>query len=139
MQPVRTAIFGFLQAVAARDWETAAQRGGLVDTAVESDDAAPATVAALTGPNSPPRQLESAWTAYFDARTRFRLDPAGRAPAHTHWDEADRTAPEWRVAQVLIDSAEQNDWEARFTVDLAVSRARAEAVVRFEGVAPVGG
>ena len=45
---------------------------------------------------------------------------------------------EWNVAQVLIDSEEQNDWEARFTVSLAQSRAENRAVVRFESVSPIG-
>ena len=113
------------------------------------------------------RKLEAAFAPYFDARTRFRLDPEGRSAKHTHWSE--ETAPsevervdpnalsvapssggtglptresapgkQWTVAQVLIDAEEQNDWEATFTVDLAASRTENRAVVCFNGVAPIG-
>ncbi len=40
---------------------------------------------------------------------------------------------------MLIDPAGANDWEARFTVLLAESRAQGRAVVAFEGAGPVGG
>jgi hypothetical protein len=35
---------------------------------------------------------------------------------------------------MLIDSGEQNDWEVRFLVPLAESRAQNRAVLRFEAV-----
>ena len=44
----------------------------------------------------------------------------------------------WRIAQVLIDTEEHNDWEATFTVDLAASRTENRAVVSFRGVQPIG-
>ena len=44
----------------------------------------------------------------------------------------------WPVAQMLIDSEAQNDWEARFAVLLAPSRAENRAVVRLVEVGPVG-
>ncbi|QYM80650.1 DUF3516 domain-containing protein [Horticoccus luteus] len=130
---VRVAVLGFLQDVAARDWEAASgrmadgeserwERMGEAEREVELKRAA--------------RRVEEALAPYFEARGRFRLDPAGRAAANTHWDEAE--GAEWRVAQVLVDVEEANDWEARFTVDLAASRARNEAVMRFEGVGAVG-
>ena len=85
------------------------------------------------------KRIEAAFGAYFDARGRFRLDPEGRAAKHTHWIEAERPgAAEWQLAQVLIDAAELNDWEVRFTVDLTESRAANRAVLRFESVAPIG-
>lgn len=113
---VRTAIFAFLQDVAARDWEAAAERVGRAGEA---------------------RTIETAFAAYFDAHGRFRLDPEGRSAKHTHWSE-EPAAVEWEVAQVLVDAEEQNDWEARFTVSLATSRAENRAVVSFAAVAPVG-
>jgi hypothetical protein len=45
----------------------------------------------------------------------------------------------WRIAQVLIDPGEQNDWEARFRVPLAAARAENRAVVNFDCVVPIGG
>ena len=83
------------------------------------------------------RRIEAAFSAYFEQRSRFRLDPEGRSTKHTHWAE-DRAAGEWAVAQMLIDSEERNDWEARFTVLLAPSRAENRAVVRFVDVRTVG-
>jgi len=112
---VRTAIFAFMQDVAVRDWESAAARMGGRDA----------------------RQLEQEFAGYFEARGRFRLDPAGRAAAHTHWRE-DREKGEWWVAQVLVDADDANDWEARFVVPLSGSRAEDRAVVRLEGVGPIG-
>ena len=161
---VRTAIFGFLQDVAAREFDSALSRLRTGEAAAPADQ----------DPVSPDaRQLEAAFAPYFDAHTRFRLDPEGRSAKHTHWSE-ETTVPtatlpagvagvdpealsiappsrgtglptreaaagkHWRVAQVLIDTEEHNDWEATFTVDLAASRAENRAVVSFRGVQPIG-
>ncbi|MBI5381700.1 MAG: DUF3516 domain-containing protein [Opitutae bacterium] len=129
---VRTAIFGFLQEVAVRDWEGASSR--LSDAAAGGGtevEGAPS----VASPEA--RRIESAFAAYFAQQERFRLDPEGRATKHTHWTE-DRDAGELAVDQVLIDAAEHNDWEARFVVSLAQSRAENRAVVRFAGVGPIG-
>lgn len=87
------------------------------------------------------RELEPhyrSFTAYFDARGRFRLDPEGRAAKHTHWPESE-AGEEWEVAQMLVDQNDHNDWEAVFAVSPAASRAENRAVVRFVTVRPVGG
>jgi hypothetical protein len=124
---VRTTLFGFLQDVAARDWESAASRlatgeaGGAVEGAPLSPEA---------------KRLDAAFAPYFDARGRFRLDPEGRSVKHTHWSED--SPAEWHLAQVLIDADELNDWEARFTVSLTQSRAENRAVLRFDTVAAIG-
>ena len=125
---VRTAIFGFLQDVAAREFDSALSRLRTGEAAAPADH----------DPVSPDaRKLESTFAAYFEARTRFRFDPEARNAKHTHWSE-DRDAATWTVAQVLIDATEQNDWEARFTADLTESRVQNRAVVNFVSVAPVG-
>jgi superfamily II RNA helicase len=122
---VRTAILGFLQDVAARDWEAAAAR---VQT--EGDATAEA------------RRIEKLFLAHFEARGRFRLDPEGRSAKHTHVAEESvantNDGAELHVAQVLVDVEEQNDWEATFTVPLAASRAAHQVVLRFGSVAPIG-
>jgi superfamily II RNA helicase len=123
---VRTTIFGFLQDVAARDWESAVSRLRTGETVLPADGD-PATPEA--------RRTEVDFAAFFDARGRFRLDPEGRSAKYTHVEE-DRA--EWRIAQVLIDPEEANDWEAQFTVSLAGSRAQNRAVMTFDGVHPVG-
>ncbi len=125
---VRTTIFGFLQDVIARDWESAASR-------LATGEANSAPEGAPLSPEA--KRIEAAFAPYFDARTRFRLDPAGRAAANTHWLH-ESTDPEWDIAQVLIDPAGLDDWEARFFVPLAESRAQQRAVVRFDGVQAIG-
>jgi len=131
---VRTAIFGFLQDVAAREFDSALSRLRTGEAAAPADN----------DPVSPDaRKLEAAFAPYFDARHRFRLDPAGRSAKHTHWSEENETpnatgGKQWTVAQVLIDAEEQNDWEATFTIDLAASRTENRAVVSFVGVAAIG-
>ena len=128
---VRTAIFGFLQEVAARDWESAAVRlagGGA---------AAPAEGEAGAAPSDEARRIEAAFDAYAAVRGRFRLDPEGRSAKHTYWSE-NREAGEWAVAQMLVDAEARNDWEARFLVSLTQSRAEHRAVLLFVGAGPVG-
>jgi hypothetical protein len=125
---VRTALFGFLQDVAARDWENAAARfAGAAATPPAADFVSPEA-----------RRIEAAFLPYFEARGRFRLDPEGRASKHTHWRE-NPAAAEWEIAQMLVDADALNDWEARFVVSLTASRAENRAVLRFDGVAPLGG
>ncbi|HEY3756904.1 MAG TPA: DUF3516 domain-containing protein [Opitutaceae bacterium] len=105
---VRTAILGFLQDVAARDWERAAERMEPRADLV--------------------RELETAFGGYALERGRFRLDPEGRSAKHTHWDD------DVAVAQVLIDGADENDWEARFEVLPGESRAAGRPVLRYAGL-----
>lgn len=125
---VRTAIFGFLQDVAAREWQSAWSR---LQTGA-------ATVAAEGEPiSADARRLEARFEKYFVARGRFRLDPEGRATKHTHWQE-NREAGGWEIAQMLIDAEEHNDWEARFVVSLAASRTENRPVVQFVGLEAVG-
>jgi hypothetical protein len=121
---VRTAIFGFLQEVAARDWESAASRLTTGEALAEGEYT-------LMSPEA--KRIEKAFGAYFDVRGRFRLDPEGRAARHTYFSESGET-----VAQVLVDQDEFNDWDVRFTVSLIESRASARAVVRFENLSPIG-
>jgi hypothetical protein len=126
---VRVAIHLVLQEAAARDWEAVAARL-LPETA--TDDVVLAES----------RRLEKLFAAHAAARDRFRLDPAGRATANTHFDgeppSPSATTPEWRIAQVLIDPAEQNDWEARFTLDLPATRASGRLALHLETLAEIG-
>ena len=126
---VRTAIFGFLQDIGARDWESAHSRLRTGEARVFGEGE-PASDEA--------RRLADAFSAYFEARGRFRLDPEGRSPTRTFWQE-DREAAEWRISQVLVDPEGQDDWEAHFVVSLPDSRAANRAVLRFEEVGPIGG
>jgi superfamily II RNA helicase len=140
---VRTAVLGFLQDVAARDWEGARLRF--------APEAAPeAGTEALRLAEA--RRIEQEFAPYLEQRGRFRLDPEGRAAKHTHigvehgaesFELGAETAAKdggvvWRIAQVLADYEEMNDWEARFTISLTESRAENRVVARFESVRPVG-
>lgn len=116
---VRTAVLGFLQDAAARDWEACAARVG-----AEGAEAVAAEA----------RRIERCFAAHFEARGRLRLDPEGRSAKHTHLDE---DAAHWRVAQVLVDVEEANDWEATFRVDLAASRAANAVVLAFVSAHPI--
>ena len=115
----RVAVLGVLQDAAARDWEAVADRLG----AAEDPAAA--------------RRAETLFGAYFDARGRLRLDPEGRSTKHTHWleEEPERSLG---LAQVLVDPEEANDWEARFTIDLAASRRTGRVVLKLDSVGAIG-
>jgi hypothetical protein len=117
---VRTAVLGFLQDVAARDWDGAASRLG---TGSDEDPALP-------------RRIEDAFQPYFEARGRFRLDPEGRAAKHTHFDEED--VARWTVAQVLVDPAGADDHEVVFTVSLPDSRRLDRVALGFGAVREIG-
>ncbi len=126
---VRIAIHLFLQDAASRDWEAAAAR-------VLPDDATDETVATEA------KRLEKLFGAHSTARERFRLDPAGRATANTHFDgelpASSAPQTEWRVAQILADPGDANDWEARFLLDLSATRAANRPALRLDTVAEVG-
>ncbi|AOS45922.1 ski2-like helicase [Lacunisphaera limnophila] len=129
---VRTAILGFLQDAAARDWEGARLRF--------APEAEPGSEALLLAES---RRIEKEFAAYFEARGRFRLDPEGRNSKHTHIAEDEGQTAEdggriWPIAQVLADTEEQNDWEVRFTVSLDRSRQENRPVLNFISVRPVG-
>jgi len=132
---VRTAVLGFLQDAAARDWDAARLR-----CAALGDP--PASMTLETAALAESRRIEKAFTAYFDARGRFRLDPEGRSALNTHIAEQEAMSGEpgktWSVAQVLIDPEGLNDWEARFTLSLAESRTASEPVLRFDSVSAIG-
>ena len=123
---VRIAVLGFLQDVAARDWEGATSRSELA-VAVGADPVL-ATLAES-------RRIEKEFAAHFEARGRFRLDPEGRSVKHTYFDESDGKV--WSVAQMLVDVEEQNDWETRFTVSLEKSRAENRPVLGYISTRPL--
>jgi len=123
---VRAAVLSFLQDVAARDWESAA---GKVDT--------PSTVTPTPTREEWARALEKQFAPYFESRGRFRLDPEGRAAKHTYF-EVDTEQNQWVVSQVLIDPAEQNDWEIVIRILLPSSRVENRAVLEWAGLSLIG-
>ena len=129
---VRVGVLGFLQDVAARDWEAARLRLAAPATTVTDE-----TVSLVES-----RRIEKEFQPYFDARGRFRLDPEGRALKHTHFIETSAAHAEageiLEVAQILADPEASNDWEARFEVLLDCSRRENRVVLQFLTVQPVG-
>jgi len=125
---LRTAIHGFLQDVAARDWESAAERmrSGLAGSSADNEPL-----------SEEARRIEAAFRPFYEEHTRFRLDPAGRSAVNTHIDEEAETRT-WRIAQSLIDAEEANDWELRFTLSLDQSRTEIRPVLVFDTVSRVG-
>jgi hypothetical protein len=129
---VRVGVLGFLQDVAARDWEAARLRLAAPATTVTDET--------LTLVES--RRIEKEFQPYFDARGRFRLDPEGRALKHTHFiatsDARAEAGENLAVAQILADPEASNDWEARFEVLLDCSRRENRVVLQFLTVQLVG-
>ena len=126
---VRTAILGFLQDIAAGDAE--APRARLA--------ASPESVATGQSANQTEvRRIEREFTAYFEQRHRFRLDPEGRSAKHTYFTEESGHSQIWRVAQILVDPESLNDWEARFEVSLPDSRTENRPSLKFLETKPVG-
>ena len=124
----RALVFSFLQDVASRDWESAASRLQSGEANVLSEGE-PTSGAA--------REIERAFEPYFEARGRFVLDPEGRSAKHSHWSE-DKDRQSLRLAQVLVDASQLNDWEMTLKISLAESRESNRPVIRFAGVAPIG-
>jgi len=113
---IRNRIFTFLRALV----------GGEFDVALEGVSAPGAADDELWTSERLRRALEE----YHVGHEWIRLDPAARNSQHTYIAIAEDKAS-WRVQQMLIDPAEENDWVAEFEVDLAASRARGEPALRL--------
>ncbi len=109
---VRFAVHAVLQDAMARDWEALAERVG-----------------------GDLREVSTAFDAYVDARGWFRLDPAGRAASQTHIEPDGGI---WRIAQVLVDYEDLNDWELQLEVDVSASKEQGSVVLKWIGMGPVG-
>ena len=82
-------------------------------------------------------ELADAFAAYYAARGRFLLDPEARNMRHSYFTTNDLPG-QWRLSQVLVDPDGLNDWEARYSIDLAASREQQQPMLRLEAVAPIG-
>ena len=62
------------------------------------------------------------------------VNPKERPLFHyVHWSE-NHEPNQLTIAQALNGSADHNDWEATFTIDLAASRTESRVVFRFDRV-----
>jgi hypothetical protein len=97
---------------------------------------------ALTHLSSPLDADGEPWTAerltlvldsYYTEHERICLDPNARNLRHTYVLPAD-DKKSWRVQQMLVDPEEDNDWVAEFEIDLQLSRAALEPVIRLRRI-----
>jgi superfamily II RNA helicase len=119
---VRNVMFQLVKALAKRDWAAAEH---VIDAREAPSDGAPAW---------PAPRIEAALQPFFAEHAALRVDPAARAPANTRIEKTDRGA--WRVAQVLYDSEDANDWVIEGAVDIERSRAEGRPVIRVERIGP---
>ncbi|MCM2258370.1 MAG: DUF3516 domain-containing protein [Vicinamibacteria bacterium] len=113
---IRTRVFGFLRA-----WSSARDEAALERLDVATDGAeAPWTA----------DRLKAARAAHNAEHGGLRLDPEARNQRHTHAKVADDRS-HWKVEQMLVDTAELNDWVAEWRVDLAASRDKGEPVLQL--------
>lgn len=75
-------------------------------------------------------RLQQALEAYHADHERICLDPNARNARHTYVLPAEDKKT-WRVQQMLVDPADNNDWVAEFEVDLADSRKLGEPALRL--------
>jgi hypothetical protein len=107
---VRNALFGFVRALARRDYAAAA---GMLDGDEWKADA-----------------LEKATAPFWAEHAEIRTDARARGPEHTRIVSTEGGV--WRVQQVIVDGDEANDWAAFVTIDLAGSRESGRPVVKLE-------
>ncbi len=120
---LRTRIFTFLRALVSGDFESALVIARLLPPADEAD--------AWTA-----ERLRLTLEAYLATHEHLRLDPEARNLRHTHVIPAEDRQT-WRVEQMLIDPAEENDWLVEFAVDLARSRETGEPVLGLRRFGPL--
>jgi hypothetical protein len=113
---IRTRIFAFLRAWSIGDGEAAL---AVLDSPVDSSGE-PWTI----------ERFRAIREAHLIEHSGLRLDPEARNLRHTTVEPAD-DGSSWRVQQMLVDSADLNDWVAEVEVDLHASRAVGEPVLRL--------
>ncbi len=112
---MRNASFRVVRALAARDFERAAQ--ALAELAAPETDA---SEAARPSAAWAPLELEKLLAPYFAAHSEILIDAGARSPARL---SIDRTNPErFRLLQTLSDPEEEHDFALELFVDVAASR-----------------
>ena len=121
---IRHRIFTFLRGVVIGDYEAAL--ASLDDPKKIPAPTATATATDLASTTTPAEpwtanRLAQALDAYYVDHERLCLEPNARNARHTYVVPSEDKKT-WRVQQMLVDPAEDNDWVAEFVVDLAASR-----------------
>ena len=121
---IRNRVFMFLRSLVIGDPAEALE---LVPP-LETDGAASAT----------PETLGASVQAYHEGHECIRMDPEARNVRHTYVVPSE-DKHFWKIQQMLIDPAEQNDWVVEFQVDLEKSRESGEPVMHFLRLGELGG
>ncbi len=116
---IRNRIFTFLRGLVIEDYEAAIANLN----SPNDDDGQPWTGA----------RLQKLMDAYHADHDHLCLDPNARNGRHTYVLPAEDKRT-WRVQQMLVDPAGDNDWVAEFEVDLAESRKASEPVLRLRRI-----
>jgi superfamily II RNA helicase len=98
---VRNELYRLLRALAARDYEGAAE--------------------IVAGSEAPmrPGEIEKALAAFYEEHAVIRIDPAARSPKNTIVEAGEHA---WQVKQIVTDPEEDNDWVLEIRIDLGRSR-----------------
>jgi superfamily II RNA helicase len=83
----------------------------------------------------PPEALETAFDSFCTEHERLRLDPEARNARHSYFEPVPETRT-WRLHQMLLDPADNNDWVAEFIIDLEASRAAAMPLLHLSRISP---
>ena len=121
---LRNRIFIFLRGLVAADYETALAN---LDSPLDADGATWTAV-----------RLDQIMEAYEADHERLCLDPNARNARHTYvTPSADKKL--WRLQQMLVDPAGDNDWVAEFEVDLDESRKLGKPILRLRRMGSLTG
>ena len=121
---LRNRIFIFLRGLVAADYETAIAN---LDSPLDADGATWTAV-----------RLDQIMEAYEADHERLCLDPNARNARHTYvTPSADKKL--WRLQQMLVDPAGDNDWVAEFEVDLDESRKLGKPILRLRRMGSLTG
>jgi len=116
---IRTRVFGFLRGLVNGDYDEA-----LTYLASPGD---------ADGQPWNADRLHRIMQDYQQEHRHLCLDPEARNRRHTYVLPADDKRS-WRVQQMLVDPAGDNDWVAEFETDLPQSRARGEPILQLRRI-----
>jgi len=119
---IRNRIFTFVRSLIYRD----------IDSALASMS----TPMSLDGETWTATKIQALLDAYYVHHQRIRLDPEARNPRHTYVLPAEDKLT-WKVQQVLIDPAGENDWMIEFLVDLPQSKATGEPFIQLARIGAI--
>jgi hypothetical protein len=110
---VRNEIYRLLRALAARDYEAAAEIVAGGETVWK------------------PGELDKALAPFHAEHAYIRIDPEARSPKNTMITPGDTA---WEVKQIILDPEEDNDWMLEVTIDLERSREAVRPVLHLRRI-----